>query len=156
MQTLDSETFGFTITATARMVRTLFEKRIIAAGLGITPAEARALIHIAARPGIRLNRLAVSLGVEPMTACGVVDRLEQRGLVERMPDPDDRRAKNLIVTDAADALMTSVAAAAADLREDALAGLSAAERETMMSALRTVRDNLEILLAPEAPELVTS
>jgi MarR family transcriptional regulator, transcriptional regulator for hemolysin len=146
---IDTDTFGFAITDVARMTRSLLEKRIAAAGMGITPGEARALVHIAALDGARQNRIAERLGVEPMTACGYVDRLEQRGLVARFPDPDDRRAKNVMATDSARQLIDNILEIGTALREDALDGLSAAESEAMMAALRKVRRNLGNLLTVE-------
>ncbi|GAB4355273.1 MAG: MarR family transcriptional regulator [Oricola sp.] len=153
---VDSETFGFIVTDIARLTRTLLEKRIAAAGLAVTPGEARALLHIAALDGERQTRIAERLGVEPMTACAYIDRLEKLGLVERTADPDDRRAKQVSVTAAAHPLIEAISAETAATREDILSGLSAAEREAVMAALRHVRANLQSLLAPPAGEPETS
>lgn len=149
---IDSETFGFMVSDIARMTRTMLEKRIATAGLGITPGEARALLHIAALEGARQGRIAERLGVEPMTACGYIDKLEKQGLVTRVPDPDDRRAKNVMTTEAAEALIDGILEQTAAIREQSFAGLAPAERDTMMGALRQVRANLQDLLASEAAE----
>ena len=150
---IDTDSFGFTITDVARMTRSLLEKRIATAGMGITAGEARALIHIAALDGARQNRIAERLGVEPMTACSYIDRLEQRGLVERTPDPDDRRAKNVMTTDSARQLIDNILDIGTAIREDALNGLSPAESEAMMAALRKVRRNLGKLLTSENEDM---
>lgn len=149
---VDSGTFGFMVADIARMSRALLEKRIETAGLGVTPGEARALLHIAAREGERQTQLAERMGIEPMTACGYIDRLEKRGLVTRTVDPSDRRAKQVSVTQAAGPLVDAIVAATAAMREDILAGLDADEREIMIAALGKVHTRLTGLLAPAAAE----
>lgn len=149
---IDSETFGFMVNDIARMSRALLERRIAAAGLGITPGEARALLYIAAQEGERQTRIAERMGIEPMTACGYIDRLEKQGLVARRADPQDRRAKQVVTTEAAGELIEAIAAETAAMREDILWGLSASDRETMLAGLRDTRANLRSLLAPQAEE----
>ncbi|MFZ2102753.1 MAG: MarR family winged helix-turn-helix transcriptional regulator [Oricola sp.] len=149
---IDSETFGFIVTDIARLTRGLLEKRIATAGFAVTPGEARALLHIAALEGERQNRIAERLGVEPMTACTYIDRLEKLGLVERSPDPDDRRAKNVRTTAQSRELIDSILEQTAALREETLAGLEAEERSAMLAALRHARKNLYALTSLEAQE----
>ena len=149
---IDSETFGFMVSDIARMTRAMLEKRIATAGLGITPGEARALLYIAALEGERQGRIAERLGVEPMTACGYIDKLERQGLVTRVPDPDDRRAKNVITTGIAQDLIDRILEQTAALREQSLAGLGAEERDAVMAALQKVRRNLYGLTAPDNQE----
>ena len=149
---IDSQTFGFMVADIARMSRALLERRIAAAGLGITPGEARALLYIAAQEGERQTRIAERMGIEPMTACTYIDRLEKQGLVARRPDPRDRRAKQVVTTEAAQDLVEAVTAETAAMREDILDGLPREERKTMLAALRHARVNLQTLLAPQTAE----
>lgn len=58
----------------------------------ITPAQARALRVLAGHGEMRLNHLSEHLRIAPRSTTEVVDALEERGLVERHPDPTDRRA----------------------------------------------------------------
>ena len=150
---IDSETFGFMVTDIARMTRAMLEKRIASAGLGITPGEARALLHIAALEGARQSQIAERLGIEPMTACVYIDKLEKQGLVTRAPDPDDRRAKNVVATETAKILIDRILEQTAAIREQSFAGLAPAERDTMMEALKRVRANLYGLLTSETAEV---
>ncbi len=46
-----------------------------------------------------MREFARRLGYDPSNFTGIVDRLEQRGLVARRPDPDDRRVRQLVLTD---------------------------------------------------------
>ncbi len=50
--------------------------------------------------GLRIRDLSVSLGVKPPTVTAAVEALEARGLVERRPDPDDRRAVRIRLSEA--------------------------------------------------------
>jgi DNA-binding MarR family transcriptional regulator len=64
----------------------------------VTPAQARALRVVLDHEPARLSALADRLHIAPRSATEVVDALERRGLVERGPDPDDRRATTVVVT----------------------------------------------------------
>src|SRR3712207_4719833 len=58
----------------------------------LSPHQARALRVVCERDGVRLSDLAESLHIAPRSATEVADGLQERGLVERTPDPRDRRA----------------------------------------------------------------
>lgn len=104
----------------------------------LTGPQARLLSLLSAEP-LPMRKLAHKLKCEPSNVTGIVDRLESRGLVERRPDPADRRVKVAAATD--DGLRV-----ARDLREglrfarEPLAGLSEDER-------RSLRDLLSRMLA---------
>jgi DNA-binding MarR family transcriptional regulator len=138
----DPDSLGFLLNDTSRLMRQSFERRIAGIGLQITPGEARALIYIAANEGARQSVIADRMGVEPMTVCGYIDRLEKVGLVSRQPDPSDRRAKNVRTTEAADATIVTIRAEARIVVEQAQAGLDAAARAMLTGALKQVRGNL--------------
>ncbi|NGO44146.1 MarR family winged helix-turn-helix transcriptional regulator [Streptomyces ureilyticus] len=69
-----------------------------AAEHALTGAQARLLSLLCLEP-LPMRRLAQKLKCEPSNVTGIVDRLESRGLVERRPDPGDRRVKLAAVTD---------------------------------------------------------
>lgn len=142
----DPDSLGFLLNETSRLVRCNFERRIAGLGLQVTPGEARALIYVAANEGARQSVIAERMGVEPMTVCGYLDRLERNGLVSRHPDPADRRAKNVRTTDAADATITAIRAEGKAIVDLAQAGLDPESRAVLSIALRAVRDNLAGML----------
>lgn len=82
-----------------------------------------------------MRRIAQKLRCEPSNITGIVDRLESRGLVERRPDPADRRVKLAAPTEegllTADRLRESL-----DFAREPLAGLSDAERGMLRDLLR--------------------
>jgi DNA-binding MarR family transcriptional regulator len=67
--------------------------------IGVTPSQLRALRTLSQGP-MRVSALAQRLDIVPRSATSVVDGLEEAGLVAREPDPDDRRATLVVVTDA--------------------------------------------------------
>jgi DNA-binding MarR family transcriptional regulator len=85
--------------------------------------------------------LAERLDVEPITACRIVDRLQEAGLVERQRDPDDRRAWRLELTPKAAPILEKLRVLAEEMSADAFAGLSPTEIEAMRTALRIIREN---------------
>jgi MarR family transcriptional regulator for hemolysin len=151
---VDTDTLGFLVTDISRLIRASLDRRIAEAGIGLTPGEGRTLIHAAGAGTVRQNVLAERMGVEAMTLSSFLDRLEARGLVTRQPDPADRRAKLVEITEAADPVIGQVQAAAASVRAEAARSIGSAEWEQFLSVLKTVRSNLaetrqEALRAPE-------
>lgn len=133
---------GFLLVDAARLYRARIDRAFEQAGLGLTAGEARTLAHVNINPGLRQGALAERMSVEPMTMVGFLDRLEAQNLIARDPDPTDRRAKIVRLTETAASLLEKVMAAAATAREEALAGLSTDERSVLRLALETVRSNL--------------
>lgn len=76
-------------------------RRQWASGLGpdLSPHDARALRVVGRHGPTRLGVVAEHLRIAPRSATDVVDRLESRGLVTRAPDPADRRAMTVVLTD---------------------------------------------------------
>jgi DNA-binding MarR family transcriptional regulator len=107
--------------------------------LDLAPMQAKALHELEVEPPISMRDLARRLGADPSNVTGLIDRLEARGLVERRPDPHDRRIKGLALT-----------AAGAKLRQRLFARLYSAPRslaELSQRDQRCLRDVLERILA---------
>ncbi|MEA2900774.1 MAG: hypothetical protein QOH36_661 [Actinomycetota bacterium] len=64
----------------------------------LSPQQAKAFVELG-RP-LSMGELADRLFCDASNVTGIVDRLESRGLVERQADPDDRRVRRLVLTDA--------------------------------------------------------
>lgn len=96
-----------------RLAASLSRLLLAAAGLiveaparhGLTLTQLRCLLYIAAHRNATASGLARHLGTHRSTVSGVVERLAQRGLVERRHQPDDRRVTLLRVTEEASALL---------------------------------------------------
>ncbi len=116
----------------------LFQQRphfyAIAAEFGLAPAGVMALCHL--RPGdtLPMRELADSLHFDSSNVTGVVDRLEERGLVERRTADHDRRIKLLVVTEAGKELRERLTARI-DVAPPPLAGLSPEDQRTLRDVL---------------------
>ena len=73
-----------------------------------------------------------------------VDALEARGLLERRPNPDDRRARALYLTDDGRELLASACTLASELERHLCAQLSEAERTQLLDALQRVGAQLGV------------
>jgi DNA-binding MarR family transcriptional regulator len=133
-------TFGFLLHDAARLLRRDFERR--SKGTGLTRAQWAVLAYVARNEGSSQAALADMLEIEPITLVRLLDKLEAAGLVERRPDPADRRVRRLHLTAATGPLLTQLQDLAAETRECALAGLSEAERRQLTELLTKVRGNL--------------
>jgi DNA-binding MarR family transcriptional regulator len=105
-----------------------------AAEHALTGAQARLVSLLALEP-LPMRKLAHKLRCEPSNVTGIVDRLESRELVERRPDPADRRVKLAAVTEEGRAVARSLRESLRFAREP-LAGLSDAERTVFRDLLR--------------------
>src|SRR6185312_9529334 len=132
--------FVFTLFDVARMVRTLADQR--ARGLHMTRAQWAVLSRLERFEGSKQSELAESLEIQPITLTRLVDRLCANGLVERRPDPDDRRAKRLFLTDAARPVVERLGRLGSDLMADVLAGIDKAKVELMLEQLERMKTNL--------------
>lgn len=139
---IDSESLGFLITDVSRLIRAEMDRRIAEAGLGVTPGEGRALAHAARVGEVRQNVLAERIGVEAMTVSSYLDRLEARGLIERVPDPKDGRAKLVRLTAAADETLARISELSAELRADLAKGLSGDDWSKLLDGLKVLREEL--------------
>lgn len=100
----------------------------------LTGAQARLLGLLSLGP-LPMRQLAQKLRCEPSNVTGIVDRLETRGLVERRPDPNDRRVKLAAVTTEGRKVARSLRDSL-DFAREPLAGLSAEQRESLRDLLR--------------------
>mgnify|MGYP002402892809 CR=1 FL=1 len=149
-QTMPSKTtnIGFLTLEVARLLRRRTDQALERAGLGLTSGEARTLAYVAKYAGCRQATIAELMGIEPMTLVGFLDRLEARGFIERTADPDDRRAKQVIVTPSAEPIVERVLEIGAETRARATEGMSPEAIDQLREALLMMRSNL----GADAPE----
>lgn len=135
-----TDSLGFLVADVSRLLRRNFDER--ARAIGVTRPQWRALTTISRNEGINQGGLAELLEVEPITACRMVDRLQDAGLVERRADPRDRRAWQLYLTESAMPLLDQLKARGDELLGEAMVGLSVAQQEDLHALLERVRQNL--------------
>ena len=106
----------------------------------VTPSQSRALNVLIQHDGLRLSELAEHLRIAPRSATEVVDDLQRRGLVERRPDPADRRATLVAVTGAGAETGRAISSARQAEAERFFGSLSAQDRADLGRILQRLRD----------------
>lgn len=135
------EIVGMTIARAARMWRTKLDERL--SPLGLTQARWLVLMHLSRMGGEAPQKeLAVSVGVEGPTLVRVLDGLERLGLVQRVGVEGDRRARRVCLTAKADGVINDIMRIGANLRAEALLGITDAEIEAFYHVLETIMANL--------------
>jgi DNA-binding MarR family transcriptional regulator len=131
------ETLAEAFWAVARQLRALSREGL--ARWDVTPSQSRALGVLARHEQLRLSELADQLRIVARSATEVVDGLQERGLVERLPDPHDRRATLVRLTAAGTEVAAAIRAARATEAEGYFAALDDADRAELARLLRTLR-----------------
>ncbi|MFO1192301.1 MAG: MarR family transcriptional regulator [Rhodoferax sp.] len=111
----------------------VFQARTQAEGFDLTSVQFAALDAIAQQPGVDQASLAATIGFDRATIGGVIDRLEQKGLVQRVVSSQDRRARQLHLTPDGTQLLAAVRPVVEALQADILALLSDAERARFLA-----------------------
>ncbi len=127
------------IVTLARLIRTEADKR--ARAHGMTRAQWQILVKLDQQPGLLQKELAEVLEVEPITVARLIDRHEARGMVERRPDPHDRRCWRLHLTDAARPLMGEINMNLEELAQNLCQGIDGDTLAQVAAALTTMRDS---------------
>jgi DNA-binding MarR family transcriptional regulator len=104
--------------------------------LGLTPALFALLNVIGAREGAIQQELGSAMGIDPSTMVSLIDQLEGAGLARRRASARDRRAREVTITPKGRRALERGRAAAAQVEDDVLRGLSAAERRRLLELLR--------------------
>jgi MarR family transcriptional regulator, transcriptional regulator for hemolysin len=124
----------------ARMIRTLADAR--AREHGMTRAQWMILVRLDRQPGMSQNELAALIEVEPITVGRLVDRLERRGMVERCPDPQDRRVWRLRLTPAAQPMLKKIAKARSELNNILTSGIAQKDLQIVSDCLMRMKANV--------------
>ena len=120
--------------------------------LGLTFGQARALRLLTRAGGsVRIGELAAHLEVVPRSATSMVDALEAAGLVDRTPDPIDRRSILVGLTDSGVDLLARLGRARRASAESLFARLDAAQREQLLELLATLNERDPTPPREEAP-----
>jgi len=93
--------------------------------------------------GLTQRELASLMAIENPTLVRLLDSLEQQGLIERRPCPNDRRARRLHLTKAGTEFMAELTQRAAALREEMLEGIADKEIEVTLKVFHKIMDNAE-------------
>ncbi|MEY2959155.1 MAG: hypothetical protein RLZZ01_1723 [Actinomycetota bacterium] len=129
-----------TLMATANSIRAAYDRRLTE--LGLTLSLASLLAYIRDFGPVSQTRAAEHLGQGRAVTGTQIDKLEASGLVERRPDPDDRRVWMLVVTETGRDLADRVDEVDTVLRAELRDGISRADRHTLAALLVRIQHNL--------------
>jgi DNA-binding MarR family transcriptional regulator len=110
------------------------------AGVGLVPAQAGILRTVAASAGISQQELASALGMLPSRLVPFLDELEERRMIERRDNPEDRRLYALHLTEVGTRVLADIGRVSRAHDDAVCAALNAGEREQLGALLRRIAD----------------
>ena len=136
----------------ARLLRVDADKR--ARAHGMTRAQWGILIWLERQPGISQKELSELLEVEPISVARLIDRLEARGMVERRPDPRDRRIWRLHLCPAAHPVLREIDSQRANMTRIVTTGIDDETVADLTDSLLRIKTTLiqEVHAARRAPD----
>lgn len=138
----------YLITRASLTITALLKRDFAAAGASsVRPAYLGALMCLWREDGQRGIDLGRCCGLEPSTMTGLLDRMERDGLVERRPDPSDRRAQRIHLTAEGGRAQRTVMKIVNQTLERVMAGVPERQAGQLKSALRRVLQNARTLEA---------
>ena len=119
-------------------------------GCGLSIARTKVLRRLHEQGPARQNSLATDFGLSPHSITDIVDGLERAGLAERRPDPTDRRAKLVAITEAGEACLGVATATRERALTQIFGSLSEEDRATLLRLLDSLDEAARKL--GEAPD----
>jgi len=140
---------GYLLKDVSRRYVARFERH--AAEVSLTLMQCKVLLHLSRSEGASQVRLCELTDIEPMMMVRILDRMEADKLLERRPDPADRRARRLYLTRKATPILDEIDRIMEVTRNEVFAGVSKADREAFLKVLEHVHQNVCALEAATAP-----
>ena len=142
----EAEEVAADVHALRRLLLRSFEPDI--AKGGVTVPQMNALEELSKEEGLSLKELSARMGLSHSTVSGIVDRLQQRGFVNRTPDPKDRRYNRIFLSEEVrDYVRVEVPSRRLGPIPRALELASAGEREQILAGVGTLRRLLEVVVS---------
>lgn len=140
MKKASIDQLGFLIHDAGRLLRKNFEQR--GQAFGLSSAQWRLLVRVVREQNPTQARLAELMEIEPISVSRLIDRMEQGGWVKRCAHETDRRVNRVVPTDKSLAAYSTIKAVAGEMFEVALAGVDEDQRQSLISALTAMVENL--------------
>ena len=142
--------FGFLVHDIARQITTVLDKLL--EPYGLTRSHWRAVMYIWRTPGISQTELSEILDLSRMGVTGLIDRMENKGLVSRRDDEKDRRVKRVYLTDSTTEIVPIIVSLGRETVDDFLKGINEAEFDVLNNLLLRVKQNGCLLLSEDDNE----
>ncbi|RDV03855.1 MarR family winged helix-turn-helix transcriptional regulator [Undibacter mobilis] len=140
---------AFAINDVARLLKTYADQS--ARRYGSTRAQWAVLSRLNRCEGLKQSELAELLDLQPISLTRLLDRLADNGLIERRPDPNDRRVNRLYLTPAARPVLDHLTALGEELMGQVLDGLDDKAVNRLRADLGVMRDNLRAAIGRNSP-----
>ena len=105
---------------------------------GLKPVDFSVMSVILHNPGVTSRQLCASLNILPPNLVSLIQSLDSRGLIERLPHPHDGRAVGLHPTEKGKALMTEAENTASELERNVGGKLTSNQAQTLVSLLQKI------------------
>lgn len=112
-----------------------------ATALGFSPGQFPVLLELWQQDGLTQKQLLDKLEVEQATVANTLARMQRDGLIERIPHPDDKRAKIITLTALGRSLEARAVEAAAEADAALFSGFKRFERDLMIEYMRMILEN---------------
>ncbi len=139
MPTVKKE-IAFLLNDVARLLKTYADQS--ARRCGATRAQWAVLSRLNRSEGLKQSELAELLDLQPISLTRLLDRLADNGLIERRPDPSDRRVNRLYLTPAARPVLDELTALGEQLMAEVLDGIDDDAINRLLADLGVMRENL--------------
>ena len=139
---------GLRIIETSRLLRNLVEQRL--KPYGMTRAQYASLARLERQEGLVQGELADLLEVQPIAMVRLIDQLCADGLIERRPDPDDRRCNRLFITSKGRARLHEMADFKERLGSEIFDGIGKEDLQSLLATLDQLHRNIKSIQSLEA------
>jgi DNA-binding MarR family transcriptional regulator len=133
------KTIGYLLKDVTRRYSARFERH--AREVSLTLMQCKVLVYLSKNEGASQVRLCDLTEIEPMMMVRILDRMEADKLLERRPDPADRRARRLYLTRKAARALEEIDRISELTRNEFFAGVSKTDREAFLKVLEHVHQN---------------
>jgi DNA-binding MarR family transcriptional regulator len=127
---------NFVLTKAQHIVHQMFKAEL--APFGVTPGQYGVLRCLWDENGQTARKLAERLVLDGSTITGILDRMEQKGLIEKLPDPKDRRALQVCLTESGRQLQEPISQAIIVANQKALVKLNEYEANMLKNMLEDI------------------
>ncbi|BDE86643.1 MAG: MarR family transcriptional regulator [Clostridiales bacterium] len=134
------ECINYLLTTAQHQVFQLLSSKL--APYGITPGQYGVLNCLWRKEAVNPKEMAQILGLETSTISGVLDRMQKKGLIDRVVDPNDRRCVQVVITPMGAALEEPVLQIIQELNEEVLRDFSREEATTLTRCLKQIAEKI--------------
>ena len=140
MKEVFEENIGLLIHDVGRLLRVLYDRQM--ASIGLTRSQWLLLTYLYFKDGINQTELASLMDMEKAPLSRLLDRMEIKGWIIRKTETNDRRVKNIYLSQSVKPLVSSLREKAAKYRKDSLSILSDKELNKLRDLLQVLKKDL--------------